>query len=259
MAASATYLERYLAGAHKPVWAELVALGERVYEEPLYADAWAVARETMRRMRTNIDLLIPRLRVAGYHFGERFVEGLNGQTLDDLESAEVVPPVRSLPQPDTPRRIAELERMAGVMPLALRAFYEEVGGVNFIGLPPEPWEEMAGEYGLDPLWVYPFDDHVLQDCRAWAAWQRDEGGAEPYAIPIGPDYDLKYGASGAGEYEIRLPKAAADAPVELEWHQTTFVEYLRICLRWAGFPGLEGASEPISRDVAALTRGLLPL
>jgi hypothetical protein len=102
MAASATYLERYLAGAHKPVWAELVALGERVYEEPLYADAWAVARETMRRVRTNLDLLIPRLRAAGYHFGQRLVEGLNGQPLDDLESAEVAPPVRSLPQLDTP-------------------------------------------------------------------------------------------------------------------------------------------------------------
>jgi hypothetical protein len=41
--------------------------------------------------------------------------------------------------------------------------------VNFIGLPPEAWEEMAGEYRLDPLWVYPLDDHVLQDCRTWAS------------------------------------------------------------------------------------------
>jgi hypothetical protein len=54
------YLERYLVGEHEQVWAELVALGEAVRDEPVYSDALVVARETMRRARWNIETLIPR-------------------------------------------------------------------------------------------------------------------------------------------------------------------------------------------------------
>jgi len=36
-----SYLERYLAGEHEQVWAELVALGPAVREEPVYSDALA--------------------------------------------------------------------------------------------------------------------------------------------------------------------------------------------------------------------------
>lgn len=63
------YLERYLRGECEAVWDELVALGAGVREEPLHSDALAVARETMRRARANIETLIPRLRELGYEFG----------------------------------------------------------------------------------------------------------------------------------------------------------------------------------------------
>ncbi|MGZ3680588.1 MAG: hypothetical protein ACXWQR_18935 [Ktedonobacterales bacterium] len=66
---NATFLERYVAGEHEQVWAELVALGAAVRQEPLHADALAVARETMRRARQNVLLLIRRLREVGYRFG----------------------------------------------------------------------------------------------------------------------------------------------------------------------------------------------
>jgi hypothetical protein len=49
MAARTTYLERYLAGEHEPVWAELQALGAAVRAEPLYSDALAVAHDTPSR------------------------------------------------------------------------------------------------------------------------------------------------------------------------------------------------------------------
>jgi hypothetical protein len=50
------------------VWAELVALGSAVREESVYADVLALAHETMRRTRRNIELLIPRLQAIGYRF-----------------------------------------------------------------------------------------------------------------------------------------------------------------------------------------------
>lgn len=61
-------LRRYLAGEHEAVWAEMMALGPRVREASSVDDAWAVARETMRRARHNVELLIRRLDQIGYQF-----------------------------------------------------------------------------------------------------------------------------------------------------------------------------------------------
>ena len=61
-------LRRYLAGEHEAVWAEMMALGPRVREAPCADDAWAVARETMRRARHNVELIIRRLDQIGYQF-----------------------------------------------------------------------------------------------------------------------------------------------------------------------------------------------
>jgi hypothetical protein len=55
-----SYLDRYRAGEQTEAWAELVALGPAVRQEPLVSDALAVARETMHRVRENIERLIPR-------------------------------------------------------------------------------------------------------------------------------------------------------------------------------------------------------
>jgi hypothetical protein len=71
-----TFLERYKAGEHVAVWDELTALGEGVRHEPYYADAVAVAAETMRRARHNVELIIRRLEARGYRF------------LDTVSSAE---------------------------------------------------------------------------------------------------------------------------------------------------------------------------
>src|SRR5258708_6983758 len=67
--AMSSFLERYERGEHERVWDELLALGAAVWEGPLYADALAVARETMRRVRHNVELLVPRLRSLGFAFG----------------------------------------------------------------------------------------------------------------------------------------------------------------------------------------------
>jgi hypothetical protein len=55
-----TFFSRYLAGDHNNVWRELQALGE-IVDQPLRADALAVARETMRRVKINLEIIIHRL------------------------------------------------------------------------------------------------------------------------------------------------------------------------------------------------------
>jgi hypothetical protein len=61
-------LRRYLAGEHEAVWADMMALGARVREAPYLDDASAVARETMRRARQNVELIVRRLDQIGYTF-----------------------------------------------------------------------------------------------------------------------------------------------------------------------------------------------
>lgn len=275
MAASITYLERYLAGEHEQVWDELTALGAVVRQEPVYRDALAVARETMRRVRHNIETLIPRLRASGYAFG---YEGPRGRAIPaGLRYPPFTPPAANISG-----TVAALESRAGILPLSLRAFYEIVGGVNFVGEPPatgSPW--CTAPEDLDALYVYPAQI-ALEEAISWQ--DRFEGvtdeewdladeedpcdGRAYYALArdcwlvlIAPDEWLRYNYSGCGEYEIALPNPAADARLLTEPHRTTFVNYLRICMRWAGLPKLERASgsEAALPLVSALTCDLLPI
>lgn len=289
-----TYLERYLASEHEGVWAELLAIGERVREEPVYSDALAVARETMRRARHNVKTLILRLEALGYEFGYHWLAEEPQRRFTDEQIAEIereCPHFRP-PQPDLPERLAELEAQAGMLPLSLQAWYEEVGTVNFVGKAPQTWDDLGyqGFQGaaykafkrehphpsaeehrqfvqahpefrqaivaeaiyLDPFVIQPIEHTLLL--------------AEPsqvmpgkYRVPLAPDYCHKYFVSGGGPYEIFAPCLAIDAPLNGEWHDTTFVHYLRICFRWGGFPGLQRAPRPPADDIAALTRELLPL
>ena len=139
-----SFLDRYQQGEYEEVWRDLMALGEQVRIEPLYADALAVARETMRRARYNIELLLPRLRAAGYQFGYGWLtrHGINDPkvVVAAEEAEQVLPPPYGVPPPDTHARLAELEQLVGgPIPLSLYAWYEVVGQVNFVGDLPSRW------------------------------------------------------------------------------------------------------------------------
>lgn len=334
-----SYLERYLAGEYEQVWVELEALGEAVREEPLYGDALAVARETMRRVRENLEVLIPRLVTVGYQFGYSWIQPpadepfgwrLRQEYQRLHEDAKAQPPIftfdadlenhladrrerlqrlRDLAAPaiilaNEERVIAELEAQptaagllraleehVGLLPLSVRAWYEVAGGVNLVGVHPG-WVQLITEAGqIDPIYE--------------SIWARGvvvaEGGhpmqyLEPlHILPLGrPEpstttvfgmfmvkivepvmsrrvelrhrLDLMQNAHCAyleqGQdcypYEIHVPCIGADAPLLGERHETTFVNYLRICLRWAGFPGWERMPVCPERDITTLTAGLLP-
>lgn len=94
------FFDRYQAGDHEQVWSELLALGGAVRQEPVHSDATAVARETMRRARENIETLIGRLHDIGYNFKNgrdagisavRMLERLAAQTPDLLKLADSIP------------------------------------------------------------------------------------------------------------------------------------------------------------------------
>ncbi len=272
-----SFIDRYQRGECEQVWAELQALGGHIREEPFYSDALAVAYETMRRVRHNIELLVPRLEASGYRFG---YDWMNGTEADFVTRQ---PMVFAPPKPGVQERIAELEAIVGTLPLSLRAYYEVVGELNLVGEPPKTWHDwVSTPDGLDALYVDRIeaafeamlwedvygdmsteewdlpdpDEEDLCDSRAYYALPHD-----CRLIPIAPDEWHKYNISGCGGYEIAVPNPSADARLLTERHRTTFVNYLRICLRWGGFPKLEQlATEPAQvSGLATLTRDLLPI
>lgn len=242
-----SYLQRYLTGEHEAVWSDLRELGGHVRAESVYQDANAVARETMRRVRQNIELLIPRLLNLGYHFDAPLVPRLPGGHA-----------VYSPPRLDVGEWIEKLERGAGSLPLALRAWYEVVGSVDLVGRFPA-WDQWARKNGvyLDQLMLSSVEEALL-DYEAWRedVLERGPKGVDAFAVPLTPDVVQKAGYSGSGPYCIRIPDDAADASWTDVMPETPLVEYLRIAIRWGGFPGFGEAPDPPG-EIAELTAGLL--
>ena len=250
----ANWYDRYRDGAYQEVYDELLAMQEQVFDEPTYTQALAVAREMMRRVRHNVEVLIPRLEELDYDFGAGFFAEqdspeLVAHIMDDV-------PIFRPPDENTPHQVAQLERLVGSVPLALKCWYEEVGSVNLIGL----FSDIGGQEvqyrdgpTWDPLCVYSLAlvlKMVTQQIEA-SVWHPGS------TLSLSPDRYFKYGYGGSGAYSIQVPCRAFDAPLLLEEHQTTFVNYLRVCLRWGGFPGLasEKRLSPRVRDL--LTKDLL--
>ena len=317
---SESYLDRYLHGACVEVWAELQALGETVSEEPLYTDVYAVARETMRRARRNIEVLIPRLVHIGYQFGygwlqppplssfevrERkwytaalawtrtqppmFVSA--SASLEDLADAQArltfarerkAPPIivkhweqRVAVLQAIPTAIEQLEtfeRRFGALPLSVRAWYEEVGAVNFVGSC-HTWEQMLGQqtassmqedfeedmHGyshypltvLAPLAVYPLD--FLQNAA-------EAPHGETYRLPLLPDSNSLYAEiPQPSPWSFNFPAQSVDAVLTSNRASQTFVEHLRRCFQFGGFPGWKAFDVRPEHELAGLSADLLPL
>jgi hypothetical protein len=240
-----TFVERYIGGEYRLVWAELLSFGAKVRQEPLLSQAQEVARETMSRVAQNVVLLVPRLEVLGYTFAQ--------------PDYAFVPP-----EADVKQRLDTLERLTGPLPIALRAWCEMVGSVNFTGKHLDWADEDDFETARDPLVVEPlvgvFDEYVYWQ---WACSEGMYEGEEAskFPLPISPDEFVKAEISTGSSYEILVPNAAVDAPLRNEWHETTFLNYLRIAFRWGGFPGFERYPEELRpvEAIAYLTEGLLPI
>ncbi|SRR5581483_1851537 len=124
----------------------------------------------MQRVRHNIELLIPRLRELGYQFGgSAAVTPLPHWFQADRSSAEEKSFQPYLPpHPETHSLLEQLTYTIGLVPLSLQAFYQEVGGVNFIGTHPRwdiqvetiPRHKHLNITGLDPLFLDPLIDEV---------------------------------------------------------------------------------------------------
>ena len=245
----ASLYDRYQKGLHQEVYDELLAMQEHIYEPDMYEEALLVMREMMRRVRSNIEVLLPRLSEMGYLFRKGgFWDNFSPEEKARLE---IEYPLFQPPTLETLEQVALLEHLTGPLPLSLKCWYEVVGTVNLIGLFPAN----GRGYGpvLDPLYVESIE-MVLQMVTRFV--EMGEWEEEPVLL-LAPDRFHKYGYSGAGAYTMALPCKAVDAPFLDEPHHTTFVNYLRICMRWGGFPGLEEENRLTGEELDFLTKDLL--
>jgi hypothetical protein len=170
-----------------------------------------------------------------------------------METARAVPRDDSIhphepPPADTAKLLARLEKKAGALPLSLRAFYEVVGSVDFIGSHPSlapPKSPLCP----DPLVIFPLED-VL------AYLEEIEGDDDDIRLMLAPDDIHKAGESGGEPYEMAAPDARADGELLNERHELPFVEYLRLAFRFGGFAGYEG-TDPLPAEIETLRAGLL--
>lgn len=232
------------------MWADLLALGNGVHEEPVYPDALAVARETMLRARTNIETLIVRLDNIGYRFEtardtppevlQKIVE-IQRATAEQLEGRfpglldgfsrsnpvfeqllsgfdKRLAPASTLDERSVYARaqewsgncISELESyLQAPLPLSLRAWYECIQHVSFIGSHPvlnpaklEPPIAMTSKSPSalpDPLALM-----GLPDAVDYQSWETDEG------YPIAVDEFFKANISRDHRYYMNFRDSRAD-------------------------------------------------
>jgi hypothetical protein len=253
----ASFLDRYCRGEHEQVWRDMVALGPAVRAPDIFADAWAVVSETMRRARENVDRLIVRLPKVGYDFAYKGPPAERSFWHGDSYPIHAPPTDRD----DVTELLDEFEVRVGPMPLSLRAWYEQVGSVNSIGTHAD-WPDTEE---IDPLVVGPLAE-VLESAEEEYWDRQDELSSDPeaaaaFGIDIAPDRYHKADISGGPAYAVAFPSSTADAALLNEYHATTFVNYLRLVFRWGGFPRfdrMDAVNRPES-DLAFLTRDLLPL
>jgi hypothetical protein len=142
------------------------------------------------------------------------------------------------PHSEISQYLEQLEHVVGPLPLSLRAFYLEVGGVNLLGTHPL-WDPLIALERLDPLYIEPLTAETLgYALEEYADHQsRPEAwGETPFTLHLAPDSYHKYNISGGSPYDMAVPDARIDGLFLNEWHGTTFVDYLRSCFLAGGLP-----------------------
>lgn len=236
---------RYVRGEHDEVWRELRAYAAIAGD--LREEALAVARETMRRVARAADLIAERLAARGWtaHSGT----------------------LRTAPSPEDRVMSNRIATFTGEpLPVSLDAFWETVGGIDFVwnydgdATPPGLGVDLDMTE-MDPLAVHP---------PATADWQLEEwedgrSGVHPellgpHHLSLAPDHLHKANISGGPPYGVELPFRGADPIFVNEAHGLPFVDYLRLCFRWGGFPRLERHADraDVRACVARLCDGIEP-
>lgn len=230
---------RYKENKCLEVWKEIDSLQEKAFKPDFFSDVQDVLTQTMVRVKENIDLIYNRLVEHNYHFAFEAQKRVHppSNTKDLLKRLD--------------KKVNSLNFFA---PLSLSKFYEIVGGICFIETPhpnaliyADPLVIFDLEYTLntleEPYWTEDMHIYIEEDNRLF--------------IDVAPDIYHKDNVSGGAPYQIELSKTPSiDSKFLNEPHRTTFIDYLRICFNWGGFPNIKENNpnyksfiEPLLKDL----------
>lgn len=205
--------------------------------------------DSIKRFGENALTLATRLKGLGYHLGD----------LPEKPGYWYEPVFCSASRQEREDAVRQIEARVGPLPLDLRAFYLELGGVSLLGFHPE-WPEPQE---LDPFSIAPLAGdwvgHHLNNLDEWAYEMRQDG--VPAFIELAPDALHKGNISGGPPYTVSFPQDSEHQTIlDLGGERLTLIEYLRRSCKWGGFPGLKATPDLAERlPLAQLCQGLLEI
>ena len=229
-----TLHDRYTAGQTIEVYDEIATLGRKAFEPEYYNQVEAVLVETFGRVRHNLQVIYQALQSINYQF----------KTTCQYNFEKPLHP----PLDDTENLLNKLDgevRPFGFVPQSLKYFYGYVGGVNFV------WDYEVNDDILwpmaDPLQVASLD--ALVESVTDENWREvmddymQEDGTT--FLELAADVYHKDNVSGGPAYSLLITEEpAVDSVFINEPHETTFINYLRVCFDYGGFPGLAAGDYP---------------
>lgn len=218
----ATLIERYMQGEHLKVWDEIRS-HDRIPDEQR-DEVWLVATETMKRVARNADRIAAKLTAKGW-------KSLAGK-------------LRTPPCAIDESLLLRVEEITGSsLPISLHAFWLNVGEIDFVWdyRSRKPAPNLIGKIkmeDMDPLCVGSIEalESVVDE------WDEPDD-FDTFRIYLAPDSLHKVNVSGGEPYGIDVPFHGADPIFDDDTHALPFVDYLRLCFRFAGFPLLERVKE----------------
>jgi len=218
---SLDFLKRYQSGEYN-AWDELVELAPNAESSPeLYAQAVSIAEEMMLRVKANTTTLRQTLITAGAR-------------------------IEKSGSPLVPQDYEFLTDRFGPLPLALDVFYRTIGSIDLIPSHDYNYGEVTLEE-VDGIWLIALDPLQVASAVLFEyeveEYMEEDDDEFPFELSFSPDFLHKQDISGGMPYSVFLPpptpQDALDPLVQNERHDLSFVNYLRYCFRWGGFPGLD--------------------
>ncbi len=218
-------IERYSNGETVSVWEEIEMMEVDAFKPEIYSEVEKVLDETFNRVRYNLEVIHEELLKIGYNF-------------NNDESCNSLRPLNK-PLKNADKLLHKLDKMVkpfGYVPVTLKKFYQIVGSCNF-GWDYENDENFMWHYS-DPIQIGSLDD-LVEEMKEndWVEMMKENAAdGEPVYLELAADFYHKDNVSGGMAYSIEMTKQPSiDSLFLFEEHETTFVNYLRICFENCGF------------------------
>ncbi|MFG4000576.1 hypothetical protein [Flavobacterium aquidurense] len=220
-----TFYERYLTGETEQVYEDINKLGKDAFLPNNLEDIEKVLTETFERVAYNLNIIYKELIAIGYLFKTDFQFNSDRPLIKPLA--------------ETDQLLYKLDKTIesfGFVPTSLKIFYKIVGACNF-GWDYDTNEDFIWECA-DPIQIISLDDLVSyisddDNLEVFQEYYNEDGFV---SLELSADYLHKDNISGGPPYSLQItPESSIDAPFLYEEHNTTFINYLRICFENCGF------------------------